>query len=150
VAASIQMPALLIGIGAERLLLANAVGCDPVAANTMLHQRLLHRFSAAGAQILKLFTHSDKFGDSVTFAAGSSNTEHGLTPKQPVTLSWATFTDAANQAGISRRYGGIHFELADLVGRAIGRLVADQAWKKAQGFIRGESEDEEESGEDRD
>ena len=107
-------------------------------------------FSAAGAQILKLFTHSDKFGDSVTFAAGSSNTERGLTPKQPVTLSWATFTDAADQAGISRRYGGIHFELADLVGRATGRLVADQAWKKAQSFIRSESEDEEESGEDRD
>ncbi len=107
-------------------------------------------FSAAGAQILKLLTHSDKFGDSVTFAVGSSNTERGLTPKQPVTLSWATFTDAANQAGISRRYGGIHFELADLVGRATGRLVADQAWKKAQSFIRSESEDEEESGEDRD
>jgi hypothetical protein len=71
-------------------------------------------FSAAGAEILKLFTHSDKFGDSVTFAQGSSNTEPGLTPKHELTLSWATFTDAANQAGISRRYGGIHFEIADL------------------------------------
>ena len=99
-------------------------------------------FSAAGAQILRLFTHSDKFEDSVTFAVGSSNTEPGLTPKQPVTLSWATFTDAANQAGISRRYGGIHFELADLVGRATGRLVADQAWKRALTFIKGKSEDD--------
>jgi hypothetical protein len=107
-------------------------------------------FSAAGAQILKLFTHSDKFGDSATFSVGSSNTEPGFTPKQEVTLSWATFTDAANQAGISRRYGGIHFELADLVGRATGRLVADQAWKKALSFIKGKSEDDEESGEDQD
>jgi hypothetical protein len=65
-----------------------------------------------------------------------------LTPKQEVTLSWATFTDAANQAGISRRYGGIHFELADLVGRATGRLVADQAWKKALTFIKGKSEND--------
>jgi hypothetical protein len=105
-------------------------------------------FSAAGAQILKLFTHSDKFGDSVAFPPGSSKTEPGLTPKQEVTLSWATFTDAANQAGISRRYGGIHFELADLVGRATGRLVADQAWKKALTFIKGRSEDDEEPGED--
>ena len=32
-------------------------------------------------------------------------------------------TDAANQAGISRRYGGIHFKAADLTGRAIGRIV---------------------------
>jgi hypothetical protein len=100
-------------------------------------------FSAAGAQILKLFTHDDKFGNSVTFTRGSSNTEPGLTPMQTVTLSWDTFTDAANQAGISRRYGGIHFELADLVGRATGRLVADQAWRKAQSFIKGKEKDEE-------
>ena len=108
-------------------------------------------FSAAGAEILKLFTHSDKFGDSVTFSAGSSNTEPGLTPKSEVTLSWATFTEAANQAGISRRYGGIHFELADLVGRATGRLVADQAWGKAMRYIRGkEKQDDEDSGNDED
>jgi hypothetical protein len=107
-------------------------------------------FSAVGAQILTLFTHSDKFGDSVTFRPGSSKTEPGLTPQQEVTLSWATFTDAANQAGISRRYGGIHFELADLVGRATGRLVADQAWRKALSFIKGKSKDDEEPGEDQD
>ena len=76
----------------------------------------------------------------MTFPPGSSNTEPGLTPKQEVTLSWPTFTDAADQAGISRRYGGIHFELADLVGRATGRLVADQAWEKALSFMRGKSE----------
>ena len=107
-------------------------------------------FSAAGAEILKLFTRSDDFRASVTFPAGSSKTEPGLTPKQEVTLSWATFTDAANQAGISRRYGGIHFELADLVGRATGRLVADQAWKKALSYIRGKGELDEESGQDED
>jgi hypothetical protein len=106
-------------------------------------------FSAAGAEILKRFTHSDKFGDSVTFSAGSSNTEPGFTPKQEVTLSWATFTEAANQAGISRRYGGIHFELADLVGRATGRLVADQAWEKVRAFIKGKGEDDD-SGRDKD
>jgi hypothetical protein len=68
----------------------------------------------------------------VTFAAGSSKTEHGVTPTQPVTLTWETFTYAANEAGISRRYGGIHFEAGDLVGRAMGRLVADQVWAKAK------------------
>jgi hypothetical protein len=101
-------------------------------------------FSAAGAEILKLFTHSDDFRNSVTFPVGSSKTEPGLTPKQEVTLSWATFTDAANQAGISRRYGGIHFELGDLVGRATGRLVADQTWKKALSFIKGKGGDDRE------
>lgn len=51
-------------------------------------------------------------------------------------LYLATFTDAANEAGIPRRYGGIHFELDDLAGRATGRLVADQAWSKALSDIR--------------
>jgi hypothetical protein len=84
-------------------------------------------FSAAGAEILKRFTHSDDFGASVTFLPGSSTTEPGLTPRQPVTLSWATFSDAADEAGISRRYGGIHFEAGDLGGRATARLVAATA-----------------------
>jgi hypothetical protein len=94
-------------------------------------------FSAAGAEILKLFTGSDDFGDSVTFQAGTSRIEPSVTPAQPVTLSWRTFTDAANQAGISRRYGGIHFEIGDLTGRATGRLVADQAWAKAANLWSG-------------
>jgi hypothetical protein len=99
-------------------------------------------FSAAGAEILKLFTGSDRFGDSVTFAAGSSKIEPGLTPAEPVTLTWKTFKKAANQAGISRRYGGIHFEAGDLVARAMGKLVADQAWAKAVSLWRGgKSED---------
>jgi hypothetical protein len=99
-------------------------------------------FSAAGAEILKRFTHSDDFGASVTFAPGSSNTEPGLTPQQPVTLSWATFSDAANEAGISRRYGGIHFEAGDLSGRATGRLVAARAWRRAKTYISGEDDGE--------
>jgi hypothetical protein len=99
-------------------------------------------FSAAGAEILKLWTGSDRFGDSVTFDPGSSNTEPGLTPQHSVTLFWKTFTDAANQAGISRRYGGIHYELGDLVGRATGRLVADQAWVKAQSYFNPERDED--------
>ena len=94
-------------------------------------------FSAAGAEILKLFTRSDRFGDSVTFPAGTSKIEPGHTPAQPVILHWATFSDAANEVGISRRYGGIHFEAGDLTGRAIGRMVADQAWIKAIGLWSG-------------
>jgi len=57
-----------------------------------------------------------------------------------VTLRWATFSEAANQAGMSRRYGGIHFEQGDLDGRAAGRLVARLAWAKAQTYINGTDE----------
>jgi PAP2 superfamily len=94
-------------------------------------------FSAAGAEILRRWTHSDNFGGAVTFPVGSSVIEPGVTPADSITLYWATFTDAANQAGISRRYGGIHFETGDLVGRATGRLVGAQAWKKAMSYFRG-------------
>jgi uncharacterized protein DUF6851/vanadium-dependent haloperoxidase-like protein len=99
-------------------------------------------FSAAGAEILKRFTGSDDFGASVTFAPGSSVIEPGLTPQHAVTLYWATFTDAANQAGISRRYGGIHFELGDLVGRATGKLVAKQAWRRSLSYFHPDKDDQ--------
>jgi len=94
-------------------------------------------FSAAGAEILRLFTNSDRFGSSVTLPAGSSRTEPGTTPARDLTLSWATFSQAADQAGISRRFGGIHFEQGDLDGRSAGRMVARMAWDKAQSYFDG-------------
>lgn len=89
-------------------------------------------FSAAGAEILKLFTGSDHFGDSVTLPAGSSKVEPGAVPPTDLQLSWKTFSDAADEAGISRRYGGIHFEQGDLDARSTGRMAARIAWKKAK------------------
>jgi len=97
-------------------------------------------FSAAGAEILRLFTESDDFGASVTFPAGSSKFETGAVPASDLTLHWPTFGEAANQAGLSRRYGGIHFEQGDLDGRAAGRRVARNAWAKAKGYISGGDE----------
>ena len=94
-------------------------------------------FSAAAAEILKRFTGSDYFGESFTAEAGTSLIEPGLTPSSPVTLSWPTFSDAADQAGMSRRYGGIHFEEDDLAGRVLGRLVAEEVWNKAATYIDG-------------
>jgi hypothetical protein len=83
----------------------------------------------------ELWTGSDQFGSSVTLAAGSSKIEPGLTPAHPVTLRRETFTAAASEAGMSRRYGGIYFRGADLAGRLLGRMVAFEAWQKAQGYF---------------
>ena len=94
-------------------------------------------FSAAGAEILKSFTGSDAFGASATVQAGSSKVEPGAVPAADVTLSWATFSDAADQAGISRRYGGIHFVQGDLQGRNGGRLVGARVWAKALTYFNG-------------
>jgi hypothetical protein len=94
-------------------------------------------FSAAGAEILKLFSGSDRFGGTATLRTGSSKIEPGLVPSEDLALSWATFSDAADQAGMSRRYGGIHFEQGDLDARASGRIVAGMAWKKAHEYWEG-------------
>jgi hypothetical protein len=94
-------------------------------------------FSAASAEILRLFSGSDVFVASVRQPAGSSAIEPGLTPAQPVTLTWTSFSEAADQAGLSRRYGGIHFESGDLAGRALGRTVGRLVWDKVQSYFNG-------------
>lgn len=94
-------------------------------------------FSAAGAEVLASFTGSDAFGASVTIPAGSSRVEPGLVPARDVTLAWPTFSSAADEAGISRRYGGIHFTRGDVDARAIGRRVAALAWGRARAYFAG-------------
>ena len=94
-------------------------------------------FSAAGAKILELFAGSKKFGASVTFNPGESRFEPGETPAETVTLEWDTFTKAADEAGISRLYGGIHFTDGDVNGRTLGEQVAQAVWNKTQYFING-------------
>ena len=89
-------------------------------------------FSAAAAEVLRSFTGSDNFGYSITVPAGGSAAEPGAVPAANLNVTFATFSDAANSAGMSRRYGGIHFQDGDLNGRAIGRLVGAQVWAKAQ------------------
>jgi len=99
-------------------------------------------FSAAAAEVLRLFTGSDTFGESVKIKAGSSKIEPGAIPACDTTLTWATFTSAADEAGMSRRYGGIHFELGDVTGRRLGRLVGAQAYGKALDYFSGQAQRE--------
>lgn len=94
-------------------------------------------FSAAGATILRLWTHKDRFGESVSFSPGTSAIEPGSTPQSRITLSWPTFSYAAAQAGISRRYGGLHFYNGDMAGRIIGRTVAEEVWHRAVSYFHG-------------
>ena len=93
--------------------------------------------SAAAARVLSLITGSDDFGYSVTLPAGSSRIERSVTPAQPVTLKWETFTEAADHAGLAGRYAGIHFALADTMGRKLGRVVAERVWARAQSYFDG-------------
>ncbi|MBA2354779.1 MAG: vanadium-dependent haloperoxidase [Acidobacteria bacterium] len=94
-------------------------------------------FSAASAEVLAAFTGSDLLGLSVTFPPGSSMIEPGLTPAAPVTLTWRTFSAAADEAGMSRRMGGIHFESGDLAARVLGRQVGSLVWKASRQYFDG-------------
>ena len=100
-------------------------------------------FSAAAAAVLKAFA-GDTFGMSVTIPAGSSRveprteTQPGV-PAAPVTLSWKSFSAAADQAGISREYGGIHFDDGDYEARQAGELVGQSVWSKAKSYFNGKA-----------
>lgn len=108
-------------------------------------------FSAAAATVLILFTGSDRFYDGVTrtqqdidrdgepdllgqyiFRAGAGFYEK--VPSADVVLHWPTLKDAADEAGMSRRYGGIHFQDGDLRGRELGRKIGEVAYAKARGY----------------
>jgi hypothetical protein len=56
-----------------------------------------------------------------------------------VTLSWKAFSAAADQAGLSREYGGIHFDDGDFEARKAGDLVGQQVWNKAKSYFNGKA-----------
>jgi hypothetical protein len=97
-------------------------------------------FSMAGATVLRRFKGSDEYGDCASFPPGWSKVEPGFAPSDDVTLCWETFTEAAEQAGISRLYGGIHFRQGNLEGLNVGRQVGEQVWAKAQTYFNGTAE----------
>jgi hypothetical protein len=73
-------------------------------------------------------------------SAGSttrSTIDPGAVPAKDLTLAFKSFTDAASSAGMSRRYGGIHFEQGDLNGRTLGAQIGGQTWAKAQTYFNG-------------
>jgi hypothetical protein len=93
-------------------------------------------FTAAGRTILGGFEGSDKFNAQVVIPAGSSRFEAN-TPATNITLTWKTLTAAADEAGWSRRWGGIHFKSGDEHGRLLGKVVASDVWDKAQTYFNG-------------
>jgi len=111
-------------------------------------------FSAAAAVVLTEFTGSNRFYDGVTMINADFNQDgipdmlgqHIATvgsnrfessPSDVVVLQWETSQDAADEAGISRLCGGIHFQDADLQGRKLGRRVGEEAYRQAESCWNG-------------
>ena len=95
-------------------------------------------FSRAAAEVMTGFTGSEYFPGGVsgyTIKAGSLKNEKG--PTTDVRLEWATYYDAADQAGQSRLWGGIHIRADDFNGRIIGSQCGKEAWALAQRYYAG-------------
>ena len=93
-------------------------------------------FSAASAAVLRNFTGSDAFNYTTVIPANFGRVEPGV-PAVPTQLSYATFTQAANDAAATRLLGGIHFNDDNTVGLVVGDRVGQQAWQMSQFLFEG-------------
>ncbi len=111
--------------------------------------------SGACAEMLKLFTGSDRFGVLEERRAGALTEadfecedmqqvdgkftlpSDGRTLTCDVSIPIPTFTEAAELAGISRVLGGYHIQLDNIEGLLMGRRVAQDLYPKVMGLIVG-------------
>lgn len=94
-------------------------------------------FSGAARIAIIAFLGTDTFRAQVTIPKGTSLFEPGSVPAKDVVLSWKNLLDASEQAGMSRRYGGIHFYSGDKHGRANGASVGYWVYDKATRYFNG-------------
>jgi hypothetical protein len=97
-------------------------------------------FSRAAAEVLVGFTGNEYVPgglDEWTTKPGELKVEVG--PSTDVTLQWATYYDAADMAGQSRLYGGIHIAADDFNGRVTGSACGKEAWARAQLYYVGQA-----------
>lgn len=95
-------------------------------------------FSRAAAEVLTAFTGSEYFpGGMTSFTVEEGDLLHEEGPTAATTIPWATYYDAADQAGISRLFMGIHVPSDDLVGRRIGATCGIDAMAMARTFFAG-------------
>ena len=91
-------------------------------------------FSAAAAGVLRTYFGSDQLNLAITIPAGGSRFEPGITPMRSTTLFWPTLTVAAEDAGASRLYGGIHFDDGNQDGLTLGTAVSERVLAQAQTY----------------
>jgi hypothetical protein len=100
-------------------------------------------FSMAAARTIASFVGSDSFYDGVSYSNYDLDPMPGVDligqyitdelyfeqfeGNEPVVLQWATLTEAAEEAGLSRLYGGIHVMDGNLRGLDLGDNIATQS-----------------------
>ena len=91
-------------------------------------------FSGAAAGVLAAL-RGDSINLSFTVAAGGIRFDPTV-PSAPVVFSWSSLSAVAAAAGMSRRYGGIHFQQGDLLGRDLGAKVAKAVLWRSVKLVR--------------
>ena len=93
-------------------------------------------FSRAAAEVLAAITGSPFFpGGMGTYTVTNLSFEKG--PSAPVHFQWGTYFDAADQAGISRIWGGIHPPVDNIWGRRVGSMAGKGVWETARKYFDG-------------
>lgn len=95
-------------------------------------------FSRSAAEVLTSMTGSAFFPGGLKedyHPIGSLSFEAG--PVADVTLQWATYYDAADDAGNSRLWGGIHVQADDFGGRNMGYQIGLDAFGLAEQYWNG-------------
>ena len=99
-------------------------------------------FSRAAAEVMTAFTGSEYFPGGLTeWTVKQGDLIHEEGPSSDTTLQWATYFDAADQAGLSRLFMGIHIRTDDLEGRKIGATCGRDAMALALRYFDGSARD---------
>jgi hypothetical protein len=98
-------------------------------------------FSRSAAEVLTALTGSPfvpgGLGSYTSVAQTTTGLQNEFGPSQPLTLQWATYYDAADQAGLSRIFGGIHPPIDNLGGRRVGEMTGKGVWEVARKYFDG-------------
>ncbi len=99
-------------------------------------------FSRSAAEALTRFTGTEFFPGGMREMVYPKNDflEFEVGPSEEIRLQWATYQDAADQAGQSRIYGGIHIFADDEVGRHNGYIAGNSAADLASELWSGDAE----------
>ncbi len=97
--------------------------CPPFPSYASGHSTI----SGGCAEALKLFKGDDTFGSQVDLVPGIMTEPDNI--GDTVTLTFPTFTEAAEMAGMSRVLGGYHIQADNISGLELGRAVARHNYK---------------------
>ncbi len=91
----------------------------------------------AHARALQRFSGTDVLDWSVSYPAGSSRIEPGLTPARDMTLTFDTWSDFADACGKARHWSGVHFVAAVEASANYCSIFGDRAYEYYQSLMDG-------------